>query len=272
MIILAATPIGNHDDASPRLVSAFTQADVIAAEDTRKLHDLLRRINVTTQARIVSYHEHNEAERTPDLIEAAQRGEQVVVVTDAGTPGVSDPGYRLVKAAHESGVGLTHLPGPSAVVAALVVSGLPTDRFCFEGFLPRKTGARRAVLEQLGHEQRTMVFYEAPHRVGATVAAMIEVFGPTRPAALCRELTKTHEEVLSATLADIAERITRGVKGEVVLVVGGAPQDRVDLPQAVHMVRQRMEAGHTMKDAVSQVAEETGLRRRGLYEAVLHAD
>lgn len=271
MITLAATPIGNPEDASPHLRRLLTDADVIAAEDTRKLHDLLRRINVTTNARIVSYHEHNEAERTPELIAFAQEGDHVVVISDAGMPGISDPGYRLVRSAHDHGLGLTVAPGPSAVVAALAVSGLPTDRFCFEGFLPRKAVARKEAVAKLAQEQRTMVFYEAPHRLAQTVETLIEVFGAEREATMCREITKTHEEILAGTLGEIHQRATRGVKGEVVLVVGGFTTPKGDVGSAIGLVLELMDKGEPMKTAVQQVAHEVGVRRRALYEAVLEA-
>lgn len=272
MITLAATPIGNADDASVRLRSLLTGADVIAAEDTRRLRDLLTRLHVHTGARIIAYHEHNEDERTGDLIAAAQQGKNVVVVSDAGMPGISDPGYRVVTEAAAAGVPVSVAPGPSALLAALALSGLATDRFCFEGFLPRKTGQRARALAELAAEPRTMVFYEAPHRVEQTLAAMVAAFGADRPAALCRELTKTHEEVTRGTLADALARARAGVKGEVVLVVAGREAAPPALAELRERVGARIAAGERMAEAVAAVASESGTRRRELYEAVLHGE
>ena len=195
VVVLAATPIGDPADASPRLRAELARADVIAAEDTRRLRRLLARLDVVTAARIVSYFDGNEAARTDELLGDLAGGARVLVVTDAGMPSVSDPGYRLVAAAVEHGIAVTAVPGPSAVLTALAVSGLPVDRFCFEGFLPRRAGERPRRLAELAAEPRTMVFFEAPHRVADTLAAMVDAFGPERRAAVCRELTKTHEEV-----------------------------------------------------------------------------
>ena len=220
--MLAATPIGSHTHASPALREALVAADVIAAEDTRRLATLLRRIDVTTTAKVLSYFEGNEAARTAELAGAVAEGQDVVLVTDAGMPSVSDPGYRLVAACVERDLPVTAVPGPSAVLTALAVSGLPCDRFCFEGFLPRKAGERRARLAGLAAEERTMIFFESPRRVHQTLGAMAEVFGVRRRAALCRELTKTHEEVLRAPLAELVRATADGVLGEVVLVVAGA--------------------------------------------------
>ncbi len=205
LLVLAGTPIGDLDDATPALRRELARADVIAAEDTRRLKRLLDRLGVVSTARVTSYFEGNEAQRTPELLDALRRGARVLVVTDAGMPSVSDPGYRLVAAAVEHDFRVTAVPGPSAVLTALAVSGLPVDRFCFEGFLPRKAGERRRRLQELTSEARTMVFFEAPHRTEQTLQAMVEVFGPERRAAVCRELTKTYEEIRRGTVGELVD-------------------------------------------------------------------
>jgi 16S rRNA (cytidine1402-2'-O)-methyltransferase len=222
VLVLAATPIGRVADAPPRLAEELATADVVAAEDTRRLKRLTSDLGVTVTGRVVSYFEGNESARTPVLLEALLSGERVLLVTDAGMPSVSDPGYRLVVAAVEHDVVVTAVPGPSAVLTALAVSGLPVDRFCFEGFLPRKAGERARRLHALAHEERTMVFFEAPHRTEVTLAAMAEALGGDRPAAVCRELTKTHEEVRRGPLADLVAWAAEGIRGEVTIVVAGA--------------------------------------------------
>lgn len=268
-ILLAATPIGDTGDASPRLLAALGTADVIAAEDTRRLLDLARRLKITPSGKIISLYEHNEESRSVELIEAADGGATVLVVTDAGMPTVSDPGFRLVGAAIEAGVDVSVLPGPSAVLAALAVSGIASDRFCFEGFLPRKTGELRRALGLLMQEQRTMVFFESPRRVGATLTVMAEMFGVGRPAAVARELTKTHEEVLRGTLGDLAEQCADGVLGEVTLVVAGAEPREENPEDHVAEVDALVGTGTRLKEATQVVAEQYGLSRRKLYEAVL---
>src|SRR6185503_4679392 len=215
VLVLAATPIGQAGDASPRLAAELAGADVIAAEDTRRLARLAADLGVDVKGRVTSYFEGNEAARTPGLVDRLLAGDRVVLVTDAGMPSVSDPGYRLVTAAVEAGVTVTCVPGPSAVLMALAVSGLPVDRFCFEGFPSRKTGERLRSFQALAHEGRTMIFFEAPHRLDATLAAMAQAFGADRPAAVCRELTKTYEEVRRGGLADLAAWAAGGVKGEI---------------------------------------------------------
>ena len=220
---MAATPIGNTGDASARLRAGLERADVVAAEDTRRLRALARRLDVRVGGRLLALHEHNERVRTAELLEEARAGRSVLVVSDAGMPSVSDPGYRLVVAAADAGVPVTVAPGPSAVLTALVVSGLASDRFTFEGFLPRREGERRRALEALAAERRTMIFFESPRRVHQTLGAMAEVFGVRRRAALCRELTKTHEEVRRAVLGELVEATVGSVLGEVVIVVAGAP-------------------------------------------------
>lgn len=269
VLVLAATPIGDPRDAAPRLASELRTADVVAAEDTRRLRRLCTDLDVTPSGRVLSFHEHNEAERTPELVERLVRGERVVVVTDAGMPSVSDPGYRLVSAAVEAGVRVTGVPGPSAVLMALAVSGLPVDRFCFEGFLPRKAGERATVLTGLAREPRTMVFFEAPHRLERALTAMAEAFGADRPAAVCRELTKTYEEVRRGPLAELAAWAADGVRGEITVVVAGATRPAVDLESRLDGIRARVASGERLKDVCAEVAAETGLSRKSLYDAVV---
>lgn len=269
--MLAATPIGNVADASERLRDLLATADVIAAEDTRRLTDLCRRLGVTYTGRLVSHHEHNEAARAQDLLEVVRAGGTVLVVSDAGMPTVSDPGFALVRAAVAAGLPVTCAPGPSAVLAALALSGLPTDRFCFEGFLPRRPGERARALAALAAEPRTLVFFEAPHRVADAVGALAEAFGTDRPAALCRELTKTHEEVVRGTLADLVERTRAEIRGEVVLVVGGAPARPVPVADLVPAVLARADAGERLRDVVAELATAAGVAKRDLYEAATKA-
>jgi 16S rRNA (cytidine1402-2'-O)-methyltransferase len=271
VLVLAATPIGDVRDASPRLAEVLRDADVVAAEDTRRLSRLCAELSVAPSGQVLSYHEHNEATRTPDLLAMLVRGSRVVLVTDAGMPSVSDPGFRLVAAAADAGVRVTCVPGPSAVLMALAVSGLPVDRFCFEGFLPRRPGDRSRRLEALAGEQRTMVFFEAPHRLPATLAAMGEAFGRDRAAAVCRELTKTYEEVRRGALAELGEWAAEGVRGEVTVVVAGAVAAAVDPVAALGAVQSRVAAGERLKDVTAEVAAATGLSRKALYDAALAA-
>jgi 16S rRNA (cytidine1402-2'-O)-methyltransferase len=267
-LVLAATPIGDPQDAPPRLVRLLAEADVVAAEDTRRLRRLTAALGVEPRGRLVSYHEHNEQARSPELVAAALEGATVLVVTDAGMPSVSDPGLRVVRAAAEAGVRVTAVPGPSAVLTALALSGLATDRFCFEGFLPRKPGERRRALEALAGERRTMVFFEAPHRVAASLADMASVLGEDRPAALCRELTKTYEEVRREPLGTLAAAAAEGVLGEITLVVAGAPAPAItDVAELVPAVLERVAAGERLKDAAAAVAEAAGANKRDLYNA-----
>jgi 16S rRNA (cytidine1402-2'-O)-methyltransferase len=238
-VLLAATPLGRPDDASERLRAALATAPVIAAEDTRRLRRLCADLGVTAAGRVVSFHDANEDSRVPQLIEALRDGLDVLVVTDAGMPSVSDPGYRLVAAAVAAGLPVTSLPGPSAVTTALAVSGLPVDRFCFEGFLPRKAGERRRALETLAGEARTLVFFEAPHRLAEALADLATAFGPDRPAAVCRELTKTHEEVRRGTLGELAGWAAGDVRGEITVVVAGAVARAEDVGPAELGVRRR---------------------------------
>jgi 16S rRNA (cytidine1402-2'-O)-methyltransferase len=269
--VLAGTPIGDAEDAPPRLLRLLAEADVVAAEDTRRLRALATRLGVNVGGRVVSYHEHNEAARAAELVAAADGGATVLVVTDAGMPGVSDPGYRVVRAAIESGVRATAVPGPSAVLAALALSGLPTDRFCFEGFLPRKAGERRRALEDLADERRTMVFFEATHRIAETLTAMAEAFGKDREAAVCRELTKTYEEVKRGGLASLATWAADGVRGEITVVVAGFVPAEDEAADHVEAVLTLVATGVRLKDAAAEVAERTGISRRELYEGALAA-
>ena len=274
-LVLAATPIGRVDDASPRLAAELATADVVAAEDTRRLRRLAGELGVELTGSVVSYFEGNEEQRIGQLLEALHQGRRVVLVTDAGMPAVSDPGFRLVAAAVEAGLEVTAVPGPSAVLTALALSGLPVDRFCFEGFLPRKSGARDRRLAELVDERRTMVFFEAPHRTAETLAAMAEVFGADRSAAVCRELTKTYEEIRRGPLQELAEWTSAGVKGEVTLVVSGAAsQEPVELDDAAlrGLVDEAVATGLSRKDAVAAVVRRTGLPRRTVYDAAHRSD
>jgi 16S rRNA (cytidine1402-2'-O)-methyltransferase len=269
-LVLAATPIGDPDDATPRLRALLADADLIAAEDTRRLHRLLGALGVEPRGRIVSYHEHNEASRTAQLVDAVREGRLVLLVTDAGMPSVSDPGLRAVRAVADAGLPVTVAPGPSAVLAALALSGLATDRFCFEGFLSRKDGERRRALAALADEPRTLVFFEAPHRLQTTLRAMVEAFGRDRPAAVCRELTKTYEEVRRGGLHDLLIWAEGEVRGEITVVVAGKPPidpSTVDLDGVARVVRERSDAGERLKDVVAELAAAHGVNKRALYDA-----
>jgi 16S rRNA (cytidine1402-2'-O)-methyltransferase len=271
VLVLAATPIGQVGDAPPRLAQELATADVVAAEDTRRLKRLTTDLGVTVSGRVVSYFEGNESARTPVLLDALLAGERVLLVTDAGMPSVSDPGYRLVAAAVEHDVLVTAVPGPSAVLTALAVSGLPVDRFCFEGFLPRKAGERGRRLADLATEQRTMVFFEAPHRTEAALAAMAEALGADRAAAVCRELTKTHEEVRRGPLADLVTWAAEGVRGEVTIVVSGAPPfaEVASDPASLLAAVADLEAdGVRRKEAIVEVARRAGVPKREVYNLV----
>jgi len=272
-IILAATPLGNPADASARLRECLATAPVIAAEDTRRLRRLASDLGVRVTGRVVSLFDAVEGQRAAGLIEAARSGDDVLIVSDAGMPAVSDPGYRVVQAAIEANIAVQVLPGPSAVLTALVISGLPVDRFCFEGFLPRKAGERRRLLTSLAQESRTMIFFESPHRVAATLADMVAAFGADRPAALCRELTKTYEEVWRGPLSDLHERAAGEVRGEVTLVIGGAPVvvHRGTAQDWVAAVARLEESGDDRKAAIAMVAREVGVARREVYDAVVAA-
>ncbi|HTF08605.1 MAG TPA: 16S rRNA (cytidine(1402)-2'-O)-methyltransferase [Asanoa sp.] len=273
-LILVGAPLGNPGDASQRMRDALAEADVVAAEDTRRLIRLARDVGITVAGRIVSYFEGNEERRTPELVDTLRDGAVVALVTDGGMPSVSDPGYRLVRAALDAGLPVTVAPGPSAVTTALALSGLPTDRFCFEGFLPRTGAARRARLAALAAEERTLVLFEAPHRLAAMLTDLAAAFGADRPAAVCRELTKTYEEVVRRPLGGLAEWATAGdPKGEITLVVAGAPPAAATRPadEALRAeVAAAEAAGMSRRDAIAAVAEQHGVRRREVY-AIVHA-
>jgi 16S rRNA (cytidine1402-2'-O)-methyltransferase len=277
-LVIAAAPIGQPGDISPRLASALATAPVIAAEDTRRLRRLAAALGVHLAGRVVSYYDAVETDRVPGLLAALAAGQDVLLVTDAGMPAVSDPGYRLVAAAAAAGLVVTVLPGPSAVTAALAVSGLPSDRFCFEGFPPRRAAERARRFSSLAAEPRTMVFFESPHRLAATLAGLVAAFGPDRRAVACREMTKTHEEIRRGTLADLAGWAATGVRGEITLVVAGAPARASATSQLAAEptgtalaaeVASREAGGLARKDAIAAVARELGLRKRDVYAAVV---
>ena len=270
--MLLGAPLGDPADASDRLRSMLATADVVAAEDTRRLARLAADLGITIPGRVVSYFEGNEQRRTPALVAAARDGACVVLVTDGGMPSVSDPGYRLVAAAHEAGVPVTAVPGPSAVTTALALSGLPSDRFCFEGFPPRRPAARRAWLDRLAGEPRTMVFFEAPHRLADTLADLAAAFGADRPAAACRELTKPYEEIRRGGLGELAAWAAEAApRGEITLVVAGAPgaEPAADPGTLRAAVEAHRAEGMSHRDAVAAVAREYGVRRRDVYELTI---
>jgi 16S rRNA (cytidine1402-2'-O)-methyltransferase len=270
MIILAATPIGNLGDASRRLVEALENATVVAAEDTRTTVRLLAGLKIENRPRLIALHDHNERDRAGELVAIAQT-EDVLVLSDAGMPTVSDPGFHLVEAAALAGVTVTALPGPSAVITALAVAGLPTDRFSFEGFLPRKPSERRQALHALAAERRTMVFFESPNRLAASLHDMAgeAAFGPTRRVVVCRELTKMFEEVKRGTAHELALWADPGVRGEICVVVEGAPERIVDAEEGIRQVRALVAGGMRVKEAAAEVAEATGMSKRDLYQAAI---
>lgn len=266
MIILAATPIGNLGDASRRLIEALENAEVIAAEDTRTTVHLLRALGVENRPRLLALHEHNEVEKAEEIVELA-RETDVLVLTDAGMPAISDPGFPLVAAAAAAGVPVTAIPGPSAVLTALAVSGLPTDRFTFEGFVPRK--GRAEWFGALAREERTMVFFESPHRLAESLADLAAALGADRRAVVARELTKLHEEVRRGTAAELATWAAEGVRGEICLVVAGAEPATASLEGGIQQVLALVASGSRLKEAAAEVAEATGLGRRDLYQGAL---
>ncbi|WP_334122498.1 16S rRNA (cytidine(1402)-2'-O)-methyltransferase [Glutamicibacter sp.] len=270
VIVLGATPIGNLSDASPRLREIMASADIIAAEDTRNFHHLAHALGIKITAKVMSLHEHNEAHKLSEVIDLAAQGATVLVVSDAGMPAVSDPGYPLVAAALSAGIRVTAVPGPSAVLTALSLSGLPTGRFTFEGFLPRKAGERRKRLDSLLSEERTMVFFEAPHRLSDFLEAAIEAYGEDRQAAVARELTKKFEEVRRDSLGALKQWADQGVRGEIVVVVHGAQAaEPATVEELLPKVAELVEQGTRMKQAVGEIAEKFGVKKRDLYEAVL---
>ncbi|SDC48870.1 16S rRNA (cytidine1402-2'-O)-methyltransferase [Geodermatophilus telluris] len=270
-LVLGGAPLGQPGDVGPRLRRVMAEADVLAVEDTRRLHRLATDLEVTLTGRVVTFHESVERSRLPGLLTALDQGQTVLLLTDAGMPSVSDPGYTLVRAAIEAGAEVTSVPGPSAVTTALAVSGLPVDRFCFEGFLSRKAGERRSRLAGLAGERRTMVFFESPHRLADALGDCAAAFGSSREAAVCRELTKTHEEVRRGPLAELAAWAAEGVRGEITLVVAGASPEPVSLEPAelAALVAGEEAAGATRKDAIRAVVTRTGLPRRTVYDAVV---
>jgi 16S rRNA (cytidine1402-2'-O)-methyltransferase len=272
-VILAAAPLGDVRDASARLSAALAAAPMIAAEDTRRVRRLCADLGVTPSGRVISFFDANESARLPSLLSALHGGGDVLVVTDAGMPSVSDPGYRLVVAAIAEGIDVTVLPGPSAVTAALAVSGLPVDRFCFEGFLPRRAAERRRALAALAAEPRTLVFFEAPHRLAATLSDMASAFGAGRPGAVCRELTKKYEQVRRGGLGELAAWAAGGVRGELTLVVGGAQAVSVtpDIAALAAEVAEREAAGVARRDAIAAVAAAHGVPKRDVFDAVVAA-
>ncbi len=270
-LLIAGTPLGNVDDASPRLRRALGEAEIVAAEDTRRVRRLASDLEVEITGRIVSYFDANEVARTAELVEKLQAGRTVLLVTDAGMPAISDPGFRLVAAAVAADIAVSCLPGPSAVTVALALSGLPVDRFCFEGFLPRRPGERAARLADLATEGRTIVFFEAPHRLAASLAALAAAFGAGRSAAVCRELTKTFEEVRRGSLGELAEWAAAGVKGEITIIVAGASQARAeaDAGTLARLVAEREAAGLSRREAISDAAKTAGVARREVFDALV---
>jgi 16S rRNA (cytidine1402-2'-O)-methyltransferase len=269
VIILGGTPIGNLGDASPRLREMLETVAVIACEDTRTTSKLLAGLHIENRPKLIALHEHNEGDRAGEILRLAV-DDDVLVLSDAGMPTVSDPGFVLVRAAVEAGIGVSVIPGPSAVVTALAVSGLPTDRFTFEGFLPRKSSDRRTAFAALEREPRTMVFFESPHRIDESLADARDVLGADRPAAVCRELTKMFEEVKRGTLGELAEWARDEVRGEIVVVIGGAAtRASVSFEDALAEVARLTATGLGLKDASAQVADLTGLSKRDLYQGAL---
>jgi 16S rRNA (cytidine1402-2'-O)-methyltransferase len=271
-LLIAATPLGQPSDASSRLVSALGSADVIAAEDTRRIRMLAQALDAKPAGKVVSLYDQNEATRVPALVAEIAAGATVLLVSDAGMPLISDPGYRLVAACVDSGLPISCLPGPSAVTTALAVSGLPSERFCFEGFAPRRHSARMSWLATLAAEPRTCVFFESPRRLADTLRDAVEALGGDREAVVCRELTKTHEEIVRGSLAELAEWAADGVLGEITVVLAGAtPQ--ADLDTLVTKVQELVDGGLRVKDACAQViATNPGApSRRELYDAVVRA-
>ncbi len=270
MLILAATPIGNLSDASPRLVEHLQNSHYIAAEDTRTLYKLAQALGIQVQAKTFSLHDHNEHERIEQLVEIA-REHDLLVVSDAGMPTVSDPGFNLVRACAEYDIPVTVIPGPSAVLSALAVSGLPTDRFTFEGFLPRKDGERRTLFEELLREQRTMIFFESPHRIHESLTVAAEIFGPDRKASVSRELTKKFEHTERGTLAQLVDWAAEEPKGEMVVVIAGAAAELRDITTLVKDVLDLAESGIGLKQAVAEIAEITKVSKSELYQLALDA-
>jgi len=275
VLIVAAVPLGNPADASARLQEAIATADVIAAEDSRRFHRLAADLDVTFSARVVSFFEANESDREDELLRELESGKRVLVVSDAGMPTISDPGFRLIRAAIARNIPLQVLPGPSAVTTSLALSGLPTDRFTFEGFLPRTSGARIHALEELRQEKRTMVFFEAPHRLQEALVDMAAVFGDTRDAALCREMTKRFEETVRGPLSDLLKWADANeVLGEITIVVAGIPAGSIEKTShdIMEMMRSFEGAGMERKEAIVEVARALNLPKRVVYATVVEAN
>lgn len=284
-VVLAATPIGNVGDASARLVALLERADIVAAEDTRRLYDLARRLGVYVNGRVIAYHDHNERDKADGLLDQVETGATVLVVSDAGMPTINDPGLAIVRRAIERGLPVTCAPGPSAVLDALALSGLPTDRFCYEGFLPRKHSERVQYLRTLLPERRTIVFYETPHRIADSMDDLLDAFGPNRPMALCRELTKDYEQIRRGPIDEIRQSVIDDPpRGEMVLVIGGASNEEAEAAapstlsvddMAVLSIDRALEDGLRIKDAIAQVVQEHPLadgslaNRKQVYAAVL---
>jgi 16S rRNA (cytidine1402-2'-O)-methyltransferase len=268
VIILGATPIGNLGDASTRLVEMLSQVEIIASEDKRTTSKLLSVLGIENRPQLIALHDHNESQKAAEVVELA-RDKDVLVLSDAGMPTVSDPGYHVVQAAIAAGVQVSALPGPSAVITALAISGLPTDRFTFEGFVPRKSGERVSALKLLAFEPRTMVFFESPNRIAESLVDFAEVFGSDRQAAVCRELTKMYEEVIRGSLQELMAWAQGGTKGEIVLVVAGAAPRTITLEEGITQVKKLVASGARLKEACSEVSESTGLSKRDLYQAAI---
>jgi 16S rRNA (cytidine1402-2'-O)-methyltransferase len=268
VIILGGTPIGNLSDASKRLRETLESVSVIASEDTRTTQKLLAGLEITNRPRLIALHDHNESKISAEVVELA-REIDVLILSDAGMPTVSDPGYHLVQAAIAANVTVTSVPGPSAVLTALAVSGLPTDRFTFEGFLPRKQSERRSLFEQLGRDPRTMIFFESPNRLADSLADAVAVLGGDRQGVVCRELTKKFEETKRGSLAELVEWAAEGVRGEIVFLIRGAAATQVSLEAGLAEVTRLTASGMRLKDACAQVAESTSLSKRDLYQAAL---
>lgn len=274
-LVLAATPLGNPLDASERLKQAIASAEIIAAEDSRRFHRLASDLGVTFTAKVISFFEGNESDRTVEILELLRSGKEVLVVTDAGMPTISDPGFRLLRDAIAQNIETTVIPGPSAPTMAIALSGLPTDRFTFEGFAPRAQGARKSFYEKLRFEERTMVIFEAPHRLAESLADALAVFGADRSAAICREMTKTYEEVVRGSLEELLQwSMSKEILGEITLVIAGsaAGSEITSAADAVSRVKDYEAAGMDRKEAIATVADESGLPKKIVYAAVVDAN
>lgn len=273
-LLIAGVPLGNPGDASARLISAISSASIIAAEDSRRFQRLCQDLGVSTQAKVFSFFEGNEEERTDQLLNELKNGADVLVVTDAGMPTVSDPGYKLVRSAIDANIPVEVLPGPSAVTTALALSGLPTDRFCFEGFVPRTQGAREKFFESIRFESRTIVLFEAPHRLIDTLNVALNILGADRKAALCREMTKTYEETVRGDLTTLIEWAnSKEVLGEITIVIAGASSGakEINREKIVAAVRKLESVGMDRKEAVASIAAELNLPKREVFDAMVAA-